>query len=267
MGAAGIGSGQAGIGRGGSSSSAGNIKIGNSVTINATVRAANSVAVGAGSGGSVGTIDYPIDIDVPDVSIPDVDEPNNGYTKTADTTTTNATEFNPLKIHHGTKANQAINFYINDMHTKSLGTEKLLDEYGMPKNESDLARYDALSYDEDLQSAWLETLKKASGKTIDDIDVKTKYNANIAVRVLDGAIDYALNESTRLGAYLQRLEYTDANVTTMGENVQAAESTIRDSDMAKEMTNYTKANVLVQSAQSMLAQANQNSSAVLSLLQ
>ncbi len=53
----------------------------------------------------------------------------------------------------------------------------------------------------------------------------------------------------------------------MGENVQSAESTIRDADMAKEMTEYTKNNVLVQSAQSMLAQANQNGSAVLSLLQ
>ena len=56
-------------------------------------------------------------------------------------------------------------------------------------------------------------------------------------------------------------------LTTSSENVQNSESTIRDADMAKEMTNYTKNNVLLQAAQSMLAQANQNSSAVLSLLQ
>lgn len=76
-----------------------------------------------------------------------------------------------------------------------------------------------------------------------------------------------LNEATQVGSYLQRLEYTDVNITTMGENIQSAESTIRDADMAKEMTEYTKFNVLTQSAQAMLAQANQNSSGVLSLLQ
>ena len=70
-----------------------------------------------------------------------------------------------------------------------------------------------------------------------------------------------------MGAYLQRLEYTEANVTTQDENVQSAESTIRDADMAKEMTEYTKQNVLSQAAQSMLAQANQNMSSVLGLLQ
>ena len=174
--------------------------------------------------------------------------------------------FNPLKSHHGTKANQAINFYINDMHTKSLGTGNLIGGDGNFIKEEDEDRYWALSYDKTKQAAWLNTLKTAQNKTLDDISVITQQSANVAVRVLDGAIDYALDESTRLGAYLQRLEYTDANVTTMGENVQSAESTIRDADMAKEMSEYTKANVLVQAAQSMLAQANQNSSAVLSLL-
>ena len=63
-----------------------------------------------------------------------------------------------------------------------------------------------------------------------------------------------------------RLDYTSANLTTAAENVTASESTIRDADMAAEMTEYTKNNVLLQAAQSMLAQANQNSSSVLSLL-
>ncbi len=172
-----------------------------------------------------------------------------------------------LTIHHGPHANQSDHFFINDMHTKSLGTEILIDNYSLPTNEEDLARYDALSYDDDLQSAWLETLSLAQNKTLDDIDVITKQNSNVAIRVLDGAIEYALNEATNIGAYLQRLDYTGANITVMNENVQASESTIRDADMAKEMTEYTKFNVLQQAAQSMLAQANQNSSAVLSLLQ
>ena len=64
-----------------------------------------------------------------------------------------------------------------------------------------------------------------------------------------------------------RLEFTTENLTIAHENVTASESTIRDADMAKEMTEYTKNNVLLQAAQSMLAQANQNSSSVLSLLQ
>lgn len=81
-----------------------------------------------------------------------------------------------------------------------------------------------------------------------------------------GALEYALDQATNMGAYLQRLEATDANVTTMGENVQNSESTIRDADMAKEMSEYTRANILSQAAQAMLAQANQNSSSVLNLL-
>lgn len=66
---------------------------------------------------------------------------------------------------------------------------------------------------------------------------------------------------------MSRLSYTSSNLTTASENVQSSESTIRDADMAKEMTEYTKTNVLAQAAQSMLAQANQNVSGVLSLLQ
>lgn len=176
------------------------------------------------------------------------------------------TKKDPLKIHHGTKANQATNFYINDMHTKSLGVKDLVDSAGNFLVESDADRYYALSYDKDKQAAWLETVKLAQNKNLDDISVTTKQNANVAIRVLDGAIEYALNESTYMGAYLQRLEYTDVNITTMGENVQSAESVIRDADMAKEMTEYTKYNVITQAAQSMLAQANQNLSQVLSLL-
>ena len=64
-----------------------------------------------------------------------------------------------------------------------------------------------------------------------------------------------------------RLEFTTENLTIAHENVTASESTIRDADMAKAFTDYTKANVLLQTAQSMLAQANQNSSSALSLLQ
>ena len=107
-------------------------------------------------------------------------------------------------------------------------------------------------------------LKGRDGTTI---QVTTRTAANAAVAAFDNAINKALDQQTTIGAISARLDYTASNLTTSSENVQAAESTIRDADMAKEMTNYTKNNVLLQAAQSMLAQANQNSSAVLSLLQ
>ena len=75
--------------------------------------------------------------------------------------------------------------------------------------------------------------------------------------------------STRgdLGAIQNRLEYTQNNLSVMTENIQDAESTIRDTDVADEMMAYTKNNILVQSAQAMLAQANQVPQGVLQLLQ
>jgi len=73
--------------------------------------------------------------------------------------------------------------------------------------------------------------------------------------VVDGALDYALGEATTVGAYISRLRTTDANIVTMNETTTSSESTIRDADMAKEMTSYMKNNVLLQASQSMLAQA------------
>ena len=107
-------------------------------------------------------------------------------------------------------------------------------------------------------------LKGADGTTL---NISTQTKANAAVNVLDNALQKALDQQTTLGSVQSRLEYTSSNLTTASTNVQSAESTIRDADMAKEMTEYTKNNVLMQAAQSMLAQANQSSSSVLSLLQ
>lgn len=102
---------------------------------------------------------------------------------------------------------------------------------------------------------------------LEDVHVVPREAAVAAMARLDHAVDYALNEITRMGAYRMRLEQTEGNLTISEENTQSAESTLRDANMAKEMTGYTKANILTQSAQSMLAQANQSSSNVLSLLQ
>lgn len=100
-----------------------------------------------------------------------------------------------------------------------------------------------------------------------NISVRTQGDAENAIAQMDKSIDRALDQLTKIGALHSRLDYTIDNITTASENVTSAESVIRDSDMAKEMTDYTRNNVLLQAAQSMLSQANQNSSAVLSLLQ
>ena len=102
---------------------------------------------------------------------------------------------------------------------------------------------------------------------INAAEVVTREKANSAIAIIEDAIEIALDEATNLGAYLQRFEYTGSNVTTTNENTQAAESTIRDADMAKEMAEYMKYNLLSQSAQAMLSQANQNASNVLGFIQ
>ncbi|MCI6484070.1 MAG: hypothetical protein MSA24_06840 [Selenomonadaceae bacterium] len=84
---------------------------------------------------------------------------------------------------------------------------------------------------------------------------------------MDQALKYLTNAATTLGVQEVRLNYMNDNIVTSHENTTAAESVIRDADMAKEMTNYSKYNVLAQSAQSMLAQANQNLGSSLDLLQ
>ena len=140
----------------------------------------------------------------------------------------NKSEDNAISLQVGAKANQSIKVGLTDMRAEALG------------------------------------LQGADGTKL---NISTQNKANAAINVLDNAIQKALDQQTTIGSVESRLEYTSTNLTTASENVQSSESTIRDADMAKEMTNYTKNNVLLQAAQSMLAQANQSSSNVLSLLQ
>ncbi len=102
---------------------------------------------------------------------------------------------------------------------------------------------------------------------LDKAEVTTREKATSAIGTIESAIETALDEATSMGAYLQSMENTFENVVTMRENVQGAESTIRDADMAKEITNYTKYNILSYSSQAMLSQSDQNSSFVLGMLQ
>ena len=99
------------------------------------------------------------------------------------------------------------------------------------------------------------------------IDISTQTGAQNAVEVIKDAINYVSNVRGGLGATQNRLDHTINNLSVMEENIQDAESTIRDTDVADEMMNYTKNNILIQSAQAMLAQANQVPQGVLQLLQ
>ena len=123
---------------------------------------------------------------------------------------------------------------------------------------------------EDMHSDMLGTVDadgKATGSSIADIDITTQQGAGDAISVINAAIDQVSKQRASLGALQNRLEHTINNLDTTSENLTAANSRIRDTDMAKEMMEYTKMNVLVQSAQAMLAQANQQPQSILQLLQ
>ena len=107
----------------------------------------------------------------------------------------------------------------------------------------------------------------AAALGVDSLDLTTQANADDAITTIATAIKMVSSQRAALGAAQNRLEHTINNLSTSSENLSAAESQIRDVDMAEEMTEYTKNNILSQAAQSMLAQANQQPQNVLQLLQ
>lgn len=118
--------------------------------------------------------------------------------------------------------------------------------------------------------------KYTSGTTVTDgtgndateaaLDVTDHEKAAAAIQVINDAIETVSSQRSQLGAFQNRLEHTIKNLDTSAENLQSAESRIRDVDMAKEMMEFTKNNILQQAATAMLAQANQAPSGVLQLL-
>ena len=106
-------------------------------------------------------------------------------------------------------------------------------------------------------------IKNSSGQTL---KVDNKYAANAAIATINNAIEKVSTQRSSLGAFQNRLEHTINNLGTSSENLTAAESRIRDVDMAKEMMNFQKNNILSQAAQAILAQANQQPQGVLQLL-
>ena len=106
----------------------------------------------------------------------------------------------------------------------------------------------------------------SSSLGVDGVDVTDHGNAKGAIDTINTAIKSVSTQRSALGANQNRLEHTIANLDNASENLTAAESRVRDVDMAKEMMNFSKNNILQQAAQAMLAQANQQPQGVLQLL-
>ena len=107
----------------------------------------------------------------------------------------------------------------------------------------------------------------SKGIGVKNLKVDTEDDATAAIDRISEAISKVSSQRSSLGAVQNRLEHTINNLDNVSENTTSAESRIRDTDMAKEMVNYSKNNILAQAGQSMLAQANQSNQGVLSLLQ
>lgn len=107
---------------------------------------------------------------------------------------------------------------------------------------------------------------RATAIGVDKVDISSKFGAQVAIETINNAVTKVSSQRSLLGAMQNRLEHTINNLGTASENLSAAESRIRDLDMAKEMTIFQKNNILNQAAQAMLAQANQQPQGVVQLL-
>ncbi|MCQ2748538.1 MAG: flagellin [Clostridia bacterium] len=155
-------------------------------------------------------------------------------------------------FHVGANSNQVINTEFNDMSALRLG----------------IAINDGAG---NVRANFASEANVNNGVGTDNteksLDITTRAGANYAISVIDSAIKKVSEERSKYGAIQNRLEYTMNNLNTTAENMTAAESTIRDVDMAEEMMEYTKNNILQQAAQAMLVQANARPQQALQLLQ
>jgi len=152
---------------------------------------------------------------------------------------------NSVGFQVGANKDQSISLDVNDMRAAALGITGTGAGYSKDNNVTDGTN------NTNVESA---------------LDITDKKNAGLAIEALDKATTQVSSERAKLGAVQNRLEHTINNLGTSSENLTAAESRIRDVDMAKEMMEQTKNSILAQAAQAMLAQANQQPQGVLQLL-
>ncbi len=155
----------------------------------------------------------------------------------------------------GANMGQAMSIEVGDMRSLALG----------------VSGTSAGANHEEVSGARFTEVKNVSNGTTNNsteyaLDVSTHERATAAVKVINDAIETVSSERSKLGAYQNRLEHTIANLGVSSENLTAAESRVRDADMAAEMMKFTKEQILMQSANAMLSQANQLPQNVLQLL-
>ncbi|WP_432418836.1 flagellin [Cytobacillus spongiae] len=157
----------------------------------------------------------------------------------------------------GANSGQSMTIQINDMRSQALGVSGT-DAAGtaMAKNGK--------------EASFTKVESVTNGTNNDNVefalDVSTHEKASAAISVINDAIESVSSQRSTLGAFQNRLEHTISNLNNSSENLQAAESRIRDVDMAKEVMEMTRANILGQASQAMLAQANQKPQSVMQLL-
>ncbi|MEK5490500.1 flagellin [Paenibacillus sp. FSL R7-0297] len=151
------------------------------------------------------------------------------------------------KFQIGANTGQSMSLNVNDMRASALGITGNAGQAGFTKTNS-------------VTNGTNDVKSEAA------LNISTREDASKAIAVLDKATSTVSSERAKLGAVQNRLEHTINNLGTASENLTAAESRIRDVDMAKEMMQQTKNNILAQAAQAMLAQANQQPQGVLQLL-
>jgi flagellin len=123
--------------------------------------------------------------------------------------------------------------------------------------------------DQTIALAWKQQTAEKLGEkavSVNDLDLTDHAKSQAAIETVNNAINSVSESRSKMGALQNRLEHTIKNVDNAAENLQAAESRVRDVDMAKEMMEFTRSNILNQASQAMLAQANQQPQSVLQLL-
>lgn len=168
-----------------------------------------------------------------------------------------------IKFQIGANSGQNITLNINDMRASKIGKLSDADFTSMSKRTGISGSLTAV-----VVSGYAGSPIDLGNATIKNAkNFVSNYGAATAyLSVIDKALTQVSDERSRLGAVQNRLEHTIANADNTSENIQSAESRIRDVDMAAEMVKYSKSNILQQAAQSMLAQANQSTQGVLSIL-
>ena len=178
--------------------------------------------------------------------------------------------FNGTKLFSGFTSSQKITLHVGDSH--EIANQLKVTFQTMNADSLGLHKTDSTTFAKTIGTTVGGKTYTAAGTgadacVISKIDLTKADSARHAISVAQAAIDMVSSMRSDFGAMQNRLDHTINNLSVQTENITAAESRIRDVDMAKEMMAYTKNNILVQSAQAMLAQANQVPQGVLQLLQ